>query len=224
MLVGYARVSTPDQDPKTQISALKEAGCQRVYFEKASGAKWERRELMRLLDDLSEGDILVVWKLDRLSRSLKDLLFLIERIEKAGAGFRSLTESIDTTSPGGRLMVHIIGTFAEFERSVLRERTINGMIQACKEGRKGGRPRALTPLQEQEITRAIKEGKIIASKAARLFNVSPATICRLMQKEREKPQIEEIEEEIEEKLRLLDQLRKEKRRRLNKLRPISDCA
>jgi len=130
MLIGYARVSTQDQDAAAQIAALKTAGCELVFQEKASGGRWDRPELHRLLGQLRKGDVLVVWKLDRLSRALKDVLALMEKVAQAGAGFRSLTEAIDTTSPGGRMMMQIVGTFAEFERAMLRERTRNGLDAA----------------------------------------------------------------------------------------------
>ena len=122
MNIGYARVSTQDQETSAQLAALQAAGCERIYQEKASGGRWDRPELHRLFGHLRKGDTLVVWKLDRLSRSLKDVLTLMERIADEGAGFCSLTEAIDTTTPGGRMMMQIVGTFAEFERAMLRER------------------------------------------------------------------------------------------------------
>ena len=116
MLLGYARVSKSDeQDPAAQVRALKEAGCDRIFKETASGGRWNRPELHRLLDQLRSRDVLVVWKLDRLSRSLKDLLMMLERVKEAGAGFRSLTEAIDTTIPAGRMLMQMLGAFAEFE-------------------------------------------------------------------------------------------------------------
>src|SRR3954466_7213342 len=115
MLLGYARVSkSDDQDPAAQVRALEAAGCRKVLKEAASGGRWDRPELHRLLDQLREGDVVVVWKLDRLSRSLKDLLLILERIEQAEAGFRSLTEAVDTTGPAGRMMMQMLGAFAEF--------------------------------------------------------------------------------------------------------------
>jgi DNA invertase Pin-like site-specific DNA recombinase len=135
MQIGYARVSTQDQDAVSQIAALKNAGCEQIFQEKVSGGRWDRLELYRLLEQLRKGDVLVVWKLDRLSRSLKDVLTRMEKIAQAGAGFRSLTEVIDTTSPGGRMMMQIIGTFAEFERAMLRERTRNG-LDAARDSRR----------------------------------------------------------------------------------------
>ena len=117
MLIGYARVSTNDQETAAQVAALKAAGCERIYREKASGGRWDRPELHRLLDQLRKGDVLVVWKLDRLSRSLRDVLTIMERLVEAKAGFRSLTEAIDTTTPAGRMMMQMVGAFAEFERA-----------------------------------------------------------------------------------------------------------
>jgi DNA invertase Pin-like site-specific DNA recombinase len=123
MLLGYARVSKADeQDTAAQVSALTAAGCTRVYEEKASGGRWDRLELHRMLDHLREGDAVVVWKLDRLSRSLKDLPHILEKTEAAGANFRSLTEAIDTSGPAGRMMMQMLGSFAEFERAMVRER------------------------------------------------------------------------------------------------------
>src|SRR5436309_15397846 len=123
MLLGYARVSSNEQDTAAQVAALKAAKCERIYRYKASGARWDRRELQRLLDQLRKGDVLVVWKLDRLSRSLRDVLTIMERLGEASAGFRSLTEAIDTTTAAGRMMMQMVGAFAEFERAMLRERT-----------------------------------------------------------------------------------------------------
>src|SRR4029077_2622859 len=117
MQLGYGRVSTNEQDTAAQVSALKSAGCEKIFREKASGGRWDRPELHRLLDQLRQGDVLVVWKLDRLSRSLRDVLTLMERLEEAEAGFRSLTEAIDTTTPAGRMLMPMVGAFAEFERA-----------------------------------------------------------------------------------------------------------
>lgn len=182
MLIGYARVSTQDQDTAAQIAALKASGCELIFQEKASGGRWDRPELHRLLGQLRKGDMLVVWKLDRLSRSLKDVLTLMEKIDQTGAGFRSLTEVIDTSSPGGRMMMQIVGTFAEFERAMLRERTQNGLEAARKQGRVGGRRPKLKTHQQQEILHLINSGKKTAADAARLFNVHPATISRLLKR------------------------------------------
>lgn len=184
MKLGYARVSTQEQDNNVQITALKKAGCKRIFEEKRSAGRWDRPQLHRLLDQLREGDILVVWKLDRLSRSLKDFLIILEKIQTIGAAFHSLTEAIDTTTPAGRMMMQIIGSFAEFERAMLRERTMHGLIAARKEGRIGGRRSKLTKRQQQETIQLVNSGKKTAADCARLFNVHPSTIARLLSKNR----------------------------------------
>ena len=180
MLIGYARVSTNDQETATQVAALKAAGCERIYRQKASGGRWDRPELHRLLDQLRNGDVLVVWKLDRLSRSLRDVLTIMERLGDCGAGFRSLTEAIDTTTPAGRMMMQMVGAFAEFERAMLRERTKAGLDSARREGRIGGRRPKLTLQQQSEIRKMISKGRKTAADAARLFKVHPATVSRLL--------------------------------------------
>src|ERR1700687_5517167 len=165
MLIGYARVSTNDQETATQVAALKAAGCERIYREKASGGRWDRPELHRLLDQLREDDVLVVWKLDRLSRSLRDVLTIMERLAEAEAGFRSLTEAIDTTTPAGRMMMQMVGAFAEFERAMPRERRRAGLDSARREGRIGGRRPKLSPQQETEIRRMVSKGRKTAADA-----------------------------------------------------------
>ena len=180
MLIGYARVSTSEQETAAQVAALKAAGCERIYREKASGGRWDRPELHRLLDQLRKGDVLVVWKLDRLSRSLRDVLTIMERLAEAKAGFRSLTEAIDTTTPAGRMMMQMVGAFAEFERAMLRERTKAGLEAARRDGRIGGRRPKLTPQQQVEIVRMVSRGSKTAADAARLFGVHPATVSRLL--------------------------------------------
>ena len=180
--IGYARVSTNEQDAKAQIHALTAIGCAKIYEETASGERWDRPELHHLIDNLRAGETVVVWKLDRLSRSLKDLLTIMEKIEAKGCGFRSITEAIDTTTAAGRMMMQMVGSFAEFERSMLRERTNAGLEKARKEGRVGGRRPKLSVMQQQEIIRMVKSGHQTAADAARMFNVHPATITRLLQK------------------------------------------
>ncbi|MDQ2902843.1 MAG: recombinase family protein [Chloroflexota bacterium] len=182
MFIGYARVSTHDQDTAAQIAALKAAKCELIFEEKAGGGRWDRPELHRLLGQLRKGDTLVVWKLDRLSRSLKDVLMLMEKIQQARAGFQSLTEAIDTTTPGGRMMMQMVGSFAEFEREMLRERTKNGLAAARRAGRTGGRRPKLKAQQKQEIRNLVNTGQKTAADAARLFNVHPATVSRLLAK------------------------------------------
>ena len=155
MLLGYARVSKGDeQSNAVQAKALRAAGCRRIFEEAASGGRWDRPELHRMLDQLRQGDVVVVWKLDRLSRSLKDVLHIMERIGDAGAGFRSITEAIDTTTPAGRMMMQMVGTFAEFERAMIRERTSAGLAAARAEGRIGGRRKKLDPPNAAKSPRA----------------------------------------------------------------------
>ncbi|MBV5310113.1 recombinase family protein, partial [Chromatium okenii] len=173
MRFGYARVSTQDQEIACQISALTAAGCQRIFQEKVGGGRWSRPELERLLDHLRPDDVVVVWKLDRLSRSLKDLLVILEKIGNAGAAFQSLTEPVDTTTPAGRLMIQMVGAFAEFEREILRERTQAGLVAARKEGRIGGRRFKLTPLQQREVVAMVTSGHKTNADVARLFRVHP---------------------------------------------------
>jgi DNA invertase Pin-like site-specific DNA recombinase len=182
MLLGYARVSTRDQDTAAQSAALKAAGCEVVFREKASGGRWDRPELHKLLSQMRKADVLVVWKLDRLSRSLRDVLTIMDRVQEKKAGFRSLTEAIDTTTPAGRMMMQMVGAFAEFERAMLKERTHAGLEAARKEGRIGGRPPKLKLQQRQEIVRLVRRGRKTAADAARLFGVHPATISRLLRR------------------------------------------
>jgi DNA invertase Pin-like site-specific DNA recombinase len=185
MLIGYARVSKIDQqDTRAQVKALKEAGCRRIFEERASGGRWERPELHRALDQLREGDILVVWKLDRLSRSLKDLLNILEKITEAEAGFRSLTEAIDTTTPAGRMMLQMLGAFAEFERSMVRERTRMGLQAARERGRIGGRKPKLSRHQRTEAIKMVNSGDKTAAEVARLFRIHRSSISRLMSQAR----------------------------------------
>jgi DNA invertase Pin-like site-specific DNA recombinase len=181
MLIGYARVSKQqDQDTATQVQALKKAGAERIYQEHASGGRWDRPELHKLLDQLRAGDVLVVWKLDRLSRSLKDLLHLLDGLNTKGAGFMSITEHIDTTTPAGRMMLQMVGAFAEFEREMIRERTRAGLETARAQGRVGGRKPKLSPQQQAELVRGVQEERYSMAEAARLFQVHPSTVTRLM--------------------------------------------
>ncbi len=180
MLLGYARVSTDDQDTAAQVAALDSAGAGRIFTERASGGRWDRPELHRMLDQIRAGDVVVVWKLDRLSRSLRDLLHLMDRLEAAGAGFRSLTEAIDTTSAAGRMMMQVIGAFAQFERDMVRERTRAGLAAAAVQGRKGGRRPKLSREQRDATVQMVETGARTAAEAARLFGVSPSTVSRLL--------------------------------------------
>lgn len=144
-LIGYARVSTTDQSLDLQLDALKDAGCERVFKEKRSATKTQLPTLAVCLDTLEAGDVLVVWKLDRLGRSLKDLVQKIHKLDEANVGFRSLREQIDTTTPSGRLYFHMVAALAEFEADIISERTKAGLTAARARGRVGGRPSAVTP-------------------------------------------------------------------------------
>lgn len=181
MIFGYARVSKGDgQDTGVQVRALGTAGAQRIFEEKMSGGRWDRPQLQRLLDQLREGDLVLVWKLDRLSRSLKDLLHILEQIEARGAKFRSLTEAVDTSTPGGRMFMAMVGAFAEFERAVIRERTKAGLDAAKAQGKLLGRRRKLGPEQRQMVVDLVTSGQKIPAEVARLFGVHPSTISRVL--------------------------------------------
>lgn len=178
MLVGYARVSTLDQNPALQQDALTAAGCERIFTEKASGAQRDRPELAAAVAYVRAGDSLVVWKLDRLARSLPQLIETVAHLEAEGIGFRSLTEAIDTTTAGGKLIFHIFGALAEFERSVIRERTRAGLKAARDRGRTGGRPPALSGADLAAAKAMLSDPAITVAEVAKRMNVSPATLYR----------------------------------------------
>jgi DNA invertase Pin-like site-specific DNA recombinase len=178
MILGYARVSTDDQKLEAQFDALKLPGAEKIFADKISGAKRARPELDRALDHLRKGDALVVTKYDRLARSLKDLLEIVDQIKDRGAGFRSLAEDIDTTTPAGKLIFHVFASIAEFERERIAERTREGLAAARKRGRIGGRPSALTADQKVEVRRMRDEEGRRPSEIARLFKVSVNTVRR----------------------------------------------
>lgn len=180
MLIGYARVSTQDQNPELQLDALKEAGCERMFIEKASGAQRDRPELKAAIEYMRSGDTLVVWKLDRLARSLKQLIETVEALEQQGIGFRSLTEAIDTTTSGGRLVFHIFGALAEFERSIIRERTLAGLASARARGRLGGRPRGLSNEDIAAAKALLSDPTITVEEVARRLGVATSTLYRYM--------------------------------------------
>jgi DNA invertase Pin-like site-specific DNA recombinase len=176
---GYARVSTDGQTLASQDAQLHAAGCAKVYSEKVSGAKTDRPELVKVLRRLEEGDVLMVTRLDRLGRSTRDLLNILDTIGKAGAGFKSLSEAwADTTTAHGRLMLTILGGLAEFERELILARTGDGRTRAKARGVKFGRPPALTAHQRQEAIQRLTEGATQAD-LARTYGVSQATISRL---------------------------------------------
>ena len=181
MIFGYSRVSKgDDQNTRLQIKAFKEAGVEKTFKETASGGRWDRPVLHEMLGQLRENDIVVVWKLDRLSRSLKDLLVIMEKIDQASSGFKSLTEAIDTTTPAGRMMMQMVGSFAEFEREMIRERTKAGLDAARAEGRIGGRRPKLRKDQRKDIADNVISGRKSGADMARLYNVSEATISRVV--------------------------------------------
>jgi DNA invertase Pin-like site-specific DNA recombinase len=177
-LIGYARVSTIEQNPALQLDALQAVGCARVFCEEASGAAAEWPELARALDHLRAGDTLVVWKLDRLGRSLRHLIDAVRALEDRGVGFRSLQEQVDTTTPGGRLVFHVFGALAEFERDLIRERTHAGLAAARARGRRGGRPAVMTA-EKLTVARQMYDSRehTVAAIAA-VLGVSRATIYR----------------------------------------------
>lgn len=176
MIIGYARVSTSDQDASLQIDALESAKCERIYIEKQSGKNKDRPELNRCLDSLREGDQLIVWRLDRLGRSLKDLVEIVNELELKSVGFQSLNESIDTTSPTGKLIFHIFASLAEFERSLIQERTKAGLAAARARGRKGGRPKKLSEGQIKKARAMLLDPEMTKSEVARHFGVSRVTL------------------------------------------------
>jgi len=178
MLIGYARVSTQDQNPQLQLDALEKAGCERVFVEKASGAQRDRPELRAALDYMRSGDTLVVWKLDRLARSIKQLIETVEMLDEQTIGFRSLTEAIDTTTSSGRLVFHIFAALAEFERGIIRERTKAGLASARARGRVGGRPSALSKEDLAVAKALLRDPNITVDKVAKRLNVSPSTLYR----------------------------------------------
>ena len=179
MIIGYARVSTNDQNLDAQIAALAEAGAEKIFEEKVTGKSKDRPELHKLLEQLRESDVVIVTKYDRLARSLKDLMEIVETIRKRNAGFRSLGEDIDTTTPTGRLFFHIFGSIAEFERERIVERTHEGLSAARKRGRVGGRRPSLTPEQRDEVRRMRDDEHRKISEIARIFGVSHMTIRRV---------------------------------------------
>ena len=182
MLIGYARVSTSDQKLDLQIDALKQADCEKIYSDIASGAKAERKQLTEALEYLRKGDILVVWKLDRLGRSLKHLIQIVSELETKGIGFKSLKESIDTTTGSGKLIFHIFGALAEFEREIIRERTKAGLESARARGRFGGRPKKMTE-SKIAMAKTLYDDKTIAIKdICERFGISKTSLYSYLKK------------------------------------------
>ena len=166
--IGYARVSTLDQTPTLQLDALGAAGCAKVFEDRASGARADRPGLRQALDYVREGDVLIVWKLDRLGRSLPHLIETVTVLEGRGAGFRSITEAIDTTTPGGRLVFHLFGALGQFERDLIKERTRAGLAAATARGRKGGRKPVVVPDTLRRAQYMIAKGLTVREAAIRL--------------------------------------------------------
>lgn len=183
MFVGYARVSTLDQHEDLQIDALRQAGCERIFTDHASGAKASRPELDRMLDMLREGDVVVVWKLDRLGRSVQNLVDLMGRFQKANIGFRSLTEQMDTTTPGGVLIFNLFAALSQFERDLIRERTNAGLQAARSRGRKGGRPRKLTDRDVAMIRQLYESRQVTVKEIADRFSVGRTTVYKALEEE-----------------------------------------
>src|SRR3954465_14599639 len=183
MLIGYARVSTTDQTLDLQRDALDTAGCVKTYTDTASGAKAERKGFQEALDYVREGDVLVVWRLDRLGRSLKDLIETISRLETRKIGFKSLTENIVTTTSGGKLIFHIFGALAEFERNLIRERTNAGLQAARARGIKGGRPKALTDKKSEMARKLYADKSNSIEEICRTLGISRMTLWRYVKRQ-----------------------------------------
>jgi DNA invertase Pin-like site-specific DNA recombinase len=179
MLIGYARVSTHDQTLHLQQDALKRAECSKIFTDTASGTKTERKGLEEALHYVRKGDSFVVWRLDRLGRSLPHLIATMTDLEERGIGFKSLTENIDTTTSGGKLIFHIFGALAEFERNLIRERTQAGLTAARTRGRRGGRPNVLTGKQ-LSIARDLYEKRHSIVEICRTLKISKATLYRAL--------------------------------------------
>jgi len=176
MLVGYARVSTEDQHLHLQIDALKQHGCEKIFTDQRSGKDTDRPGLQQALEFLREGDTLVVWKLDRLGRSLQDLIQIVNRLRERGIGFKSLQENMDTTSPGGKLIFHIFGALAEFEREIIRERTMAGLKAARARGRLGGRPRKLDKNKVKMVRDLYESKEYTIREICEMMGVSKQTL------------------------------------------------
>ena len=178
MLIGYARVSTFEQNLDLQKDALTKLGCERIIEETASGKDTERVGLNSIKEILRKGDTLVVWRLDRLGRSLKDLIEWVNYLDEKGIAFKSIQESIDTSSTTGKLIFHIFGALAEFERNLIRERTQAGLAAARARGRLGGRPNSLDTEKQQTVAQLYKDGKLPIMEICKMFNISKPTLYK----------------------------------------------
>jgi DNA invertase Pin-like site-specific DNA recombinase len=178
MFIGYARVSTDDQNLDLQRDALQKAGCEQIYTDRVSGTKAERKGLTEALSHLRAGDTLVVWRLDRLGRSLRHLIDTVTDLQERGIGFKSLQESIDTTTSGGKLVFHIFGALAEFEREIIRERTRAGLTAARARGKSGGRPKAMTAKQVQMLRNLASDPGNSIDEICKTLGISRTTFYR----------------------------------------------
>lgn len=185
MKIGYARISTQDQNMNLQMDALKQAGCEKIFYDRISGVKTERKGLNDALNFAREGDVLVVWKLDRLGRSLKHLIEVINNLNENGIGFASVQESIDTTTPGGKLVFHIFGAMSEFERELIRERTQAGLAAARARGRLGGRPNKMNKKDIAMARTLLADKSISVKEICKRFNVSKSTLYKNVRDEKE---------------------------------------
>jgi DNA invertase Pin-like site-specific DNA recombinase len=181
MNVGYVRVSKKEQNPDLQRRELEGAGCERIFEERISSREQTRPQLEAALDYCREGDVLVVWKLDRLGRSIKELIELVNALKDRGVGFRSLRESLDTTTPGGKLVFHVFASIAEFERDVIRERTMAGLEAARARGRKGGRKRVMDESKIALASKLMRDRKTPISAVCEAVRVSRATLYRYLE-------------------------------------------
>jgi DNA invertase Pin-like site-specific DNA recombinase len=178
MFIGYARVSTHEQTLNLQRDALEKAGCEKIFTDTVSGTKSERKGLSEALSHLREGDTLVVWRLDRLGRSLRNLIDTITSLQERGIDFKSLTENIDTTTSGGKLVFHIFGALAEFEREIIKERTQAGLVAARSRGKVGGRPKALTTKEVQMLRNMAANKSLTVSDICKTLAIGRTTFYR----------------------------------------------
>lgn len=185
MYVGYARVSTRDQDPDLQFRDLRKVGCEEIFEEKVSGSKGagERVALIQAMRHCREGDVLVVWKLDRLGRSLRDLIDIATRLRERGVGFKSLQEDLDTTTSGGKLVFHVFGALAEWERDVIRERTHAGLAAARSRGKKGGRPKAMDEGKIRMARSLMADKRNSVDDVCNTLGVSRSTLYKYLRQE-----------------------------------------
>jgi len=186
MLIGYARVSTHDQNLDLQQDSLYAAGCEKIFVDELSGAKAARPGLQQAMDSLREGDVLMVWRLDRLGRSLRNLLELVEKLKERKVGFRSLQESMDTSTSGGNLIFQVFGALAEFERNIIRDRTNAGLAAARARGRTGGRPKKLDEQQRELVIRLYKE-RIPVPEILKTVKISKGTLYKYVREETVEP-------------------------------------